>query len=126
MLTITREQTVNAIAELCQLTGHGNQIPDGTYTLWEGPNGLFAQHVIHGDDGTGYEVAWCSLPEVFGQIDHLSRIGVWTDPETGEMHLDATINVPDLRTALQMAREFNQKAVYDWGTKRCVSVSQPH
>ena len=49
-------------------------------------------------------------------------IGFWIDPETKELCVDLSIHETNRETAEQMAREFWQKAIWDWNEQKSIYV----
>ena len=76
------------------------------------------------DDIAGFYDAWCldcEDPFIDGPNNPENHIGAWQDGDT--WYLDVSRVVPDLETALQLAREHHQLAVYDLAEGRTIPVT---
>ena len=72
----------------------------------------------------GYQVGiWDQPTNADGQtfqwiIDNMTRtteeFGVWMDQQTGKLWVEPCVWIPDLDSALRVARALNQIAVWDW------------
>jgi len=77
---------------------------DGTYQKTE--TGL-----IEVTPDFGY---WVASKEITPEELEINQfLGVWTDPETGKTWYDKTHFIEDLGTALILAREWKQLAIWD-------------
>lgn len=46
--------------------------------------------------------------------DPTHHIGAWNDPETGKVHLDISVVHPEREAAEALAKQYNQKAIFDF------------
>jgi hypothetical protein len=117
---ITRDEILDAIKRVHATDTYNPQAivepEDGTYKLiasWIGSQRVwFAQKLSN--EG-GYEIAVGAIPDKAWYPLSEARFGVWTDPETGEIDLDQTVNIRgSFNTACEMASFYNQKAFWSW------------
>ncbi len=65
------------------------------------------------------------IDSVINQITGMPKaefIGSWYSDETREFFIDATAHVSELGKAMDIARRFDQQAVYDIGSQKAVYV----
>ena len=59
-------------------------------------------------------------------IDNMTRttetFGAWTDPTTGIFFVEPCVWIPDLNSALNIARALNQVAIWDWANMKEIFV----
>lgn len=102
---------------------------DGTYQLvptWVGNVRVWMAYRIR--ETVGYEVAYDALLDApnLDSIEEGDRIGYWRDPETGEVCLDRTLHiVAPGGVALDIARLYNQKAIWSWAMSHCIEATDP-
>ena len=51
------------------------------------------------------------------------EIGVWTDTETGKIWVEPCVWIPDLDSALRIARALNQVAIWDWANMKEIRLN---
>jgi len=60
------------------------------------------------------------LADMYRNNEEGYDIGLWLDE--GNVYLDFSINIPDLRHALRIGKKYKQKALYDWANDDFVPV----
>jgi hypothetical protein len=76
---------------------------------------------VEAESNFGYWVASAeTTPEDLSLGDYL---GVWTDPETGKTWYDKTHFIEDLGTALILAREWKQLAIWDNRNNKAIPMN---
>lgn len=80
---------------------------------------------------SGYQVAWHQSKEVklnsldavieYVKDSNLKSFGIWYDEEVHQYVLDTdTVHVDDLDMAIRIAKEANQKAIFDWANMKSI------
>lgn len=82
---------------------------DGTYTF-DGERWTTGELV---ELSAGYWVAQTQGDQDPAKLPSGTFLGIWTDPETGKVHLDATLWIYDLDVAITYGRSFRQLAIWD-------------
>ena len=101
---------------------------DGTFTV-EAFGGYVYVTRVQGVK-VGYEVGYHAMmpqgvhnPRTF--VQDRARFGVWTDPDTGIVHIDDTIHVTGPReVAARIAESFGQKSFWGWAERDCFTAER--
>lgn len=100
-------------------------IQDGTYIVRNGQIKNYADHWNYGFvvakkkgmvwDPTGSNQNPTDQADLFAVsgIYHAPLVGVWTDPETGYVHVEPVEHVDSAEKAKELAIQRNQSCVYD-------------
>lgn len=122
MLNATRPELIHWAAKITAIVDTVT-VPDGGFTIdpvtGEDVTGGYAV-AAHPDCGSIYaEVTSGTILEfMLRNADTLALpgrlFGGWRDPSDGRIYLDVSILVDDRSAAVEMAREYDQLAVYDF------------
>jgi|688.fasta_scaffold1310757_1 hypothetical protein len=62
------------------------------------------------------------VERVVGLLGANSAIGAWVDAKSGKVYLDVSECILDLNTAIKLAKQANQKAIFDLNRKETIYV----
>jgi hypothetical protein len=126
---LTRAEIIDAICRVNATDTHNpvawHGPTDGTYRIiptWVGSARVWMAQKLSQE--SGFEVAYESIEEgPFWYDLGSARLGIWTDPETGRVRLDRTVNVRGSEiVAIDTARLYDQLAIWDWAAGASISI----
>jgi hypothetical protein len=116
-------------------------LEDGTYAVWQGlPNRSLGKYypdtLVPASHNAGYYIGVFGKSADLTELSLVSQntiltaliallwpgqyIGIWTDAETSLVHYDITEHVSDFSKALELARRYNQKAIWDIANNKAI------
>lgn len=101
----------------------GSEYTLGTYELYEEilrltkANGCCSINRKYEQPNTGYMVGIKSFGSLFDMLNYKlgegEYYGTWVNPNNEVIEFDISVNIADLRQAIEIATECNQMAIYD-------------